>query len=218
MSKITVENFTKTIKHNTVLDNINVTFESGRIYGLVGINGSGKTMLLRAISGLITGTSGFVTVDGVRVGNGKHPRNVGLLIENADLWPYLSAYECLDILNTMSEKKITKDEIKAIISEFDLDPESKKPFKAFSLGMKQKLRLAQVFMSDPDLIILDEPTNALDEGSIERLRERILNERAKGKTVLLASHSSEDVRLLCDEIIYMNEGKITGREIIEKNE
>lgn len=212
MSYIEIDKITKVLKKNIILDNISLDLEKGKIYGFVGINGSGKTMLLRAISGLITVNEGTIIVDGMKVGNGKHPKSVGLLIENADLWHDLTAYECLDILNTMSEKKIKKDEIKQIIREFDLDPDSKKTFKAFSLGMKQKLRLAQVFMSDPELIILDEPTNALDEKSVSKLRERILTEKGKGKTILLASHSSEDIHMLCDEIIYIEEGKVTKIE------
>lgn len=216
MSYIEIKSLTKKLKNNIVLDQINLNLEKNKIYGFVGINGSGKTMLLRAISGLITATSGTVTVDGGKIGNGKHPKSVGLLIENADLWQDLTAYECLDILNTMSQKPVSKEEIKNVIREFGLDPESKKPFKAFSLGMKQKLRLAQVFMSDPDLIILDEPTNALDEKTIEYLREKIISEKEKGKTILLASHSSEDIKLLCDEIIFIAEGKIVKTEKGEK--
>lgn len=216
MSYIEIKNLTKQLKQNVVLDDVTLSLEKNKIYGFVGINGSGKTMLLRAISGLITATSGTVTVDGEKIGNGKHPESVGLLIENADLWQDLTAYECLDILNTMSRKTVSKEEIKNIIREFGLDPESKKPFKAFSLGMKQKLRLAQVFMSDPDLIILDEPTNALDEKTIEYLREKIVSEKEKGKTILLASHSSEDIKLLCDEIVFIREGKI--ERIAKSNE
>lgn len=212
MSYIKIENLTKEINENLILDDISLSLDKGKIYGFVGINGSGKTMLFRAVAGLLNPTSGQVTVDNIKVGNGIHPRSIGLLIENANLWGELSAFENLKILNAMSEKQISDDEIKKLIEDFGLDPKSKKHFKAFSLGMKQKLRLAQVFMGDPELIILDEPANALDEKSVENLRKRILSEKSKGHTVLLASHSKVDIDILCDEIIYMDLGKITKRE------
>lgn len=212
MSYINIEHFNKTIKKNTILDDINLSLSKGMIYGFVGINGSGKTMLFRAISGLISATSGSITIDGIKIGNGVHPKNVGLIIENADLWGNLSSFENLNILNTMSDNTISKKEIKELISEFGLDPESKKSYNAFSLGMKQKLRLAQAFMGNPELLILDEPTNALDEKSIEKLRILIAQQKESGTTILLASHSSEDIHMLCDKIIYMENGKITKIE------
>lgn len=212
MSYINIEHFNKTIKKNTILDDINLSLSKGMIYGFVGINGSGKTMLFRAISGLISATSGSITIDGIKIGNGVHPKNVGLIIENADLWGNLSSFENLNILNTMSDNTISKKEIKELISEFGLDPESKKSYNAFSLGMKQKLRLAQAFMGNPELLILDEPTNALDEKSIEKLRILIAQQKENGTTILLASHSSEDIHMLCDKIIYMENGKITKIE------
>lgn len=218
MSYIKIENCTKKIKDNIILDNINLSIDKNKIYGFVGINGSGKTMLFRAIAGLISSTSGKITVNDVIVGNGKHPKSLGLLIENANLWDELSAYENLKILNTISEKQISDKEIKALLFTFDLDADSKKSFKAFSLGMKQKLRLAQAFMSSPELIILDEPTNALDEESVNNLRQQIFNAKDKGSTILLASHSSTDISILCDEIIYMDCGKIIRQEKVMNNE
>lgn len=218
MSYIIIENLTKEIKGNIILDNIDLDLDKNKIYGFVGINGSGKTMLFRAVAGLLNPTSGQVTVDTIKVGNGKHPNSIGLLIENANLWGDLSAYENLKILNSMSKKQISNNEIKMLIADFGLDPKSKKSFNAFSLGMKQKLRLAQAFMGDPELIILDEPANALDEKSVENLRKRILSEKEKGHTVLLASHSKTDIDILCDEIIYMDSGKVTKREKVTHNE
>lgn len=218
MSYIEIENFTKKIKNNIVLDKINLSLEKGKIYGFVGINGSGKTMLFRAIAGLLNSSEGHITVDNIKVGNGKHPLSIGLLIENANLWGDLSAFDNLKILNSMSKSQISNDEIKVLISDFGLNPDSKKTFNAFSLGMKQKLRIAQAFMGDPELLVLDEPTNALDEKSIENLRKRILAHKNKGNTVLLASHSKTDIDILCDEIIYMDLGKITRREKVTSNE
>ena len=212
MSYIEINNYTKKIKENIILDGINLNLDKGKIYGFVGINGSGKTMLFRAIAGLINPTSGELTVDGNKIGNGKHPQSIGLLIENANLWMNLSALENLKILNDMSKKQISVDEIKCLISKFGLDPISKKTFKTFSLGMKQKLRLAQAFMAEPELIILDEPTNALDEESVLNLRKTILEHKKSGTTFLLASHSKIEIEALCDEIIYMNSGKIVNQE------
>lgn len=218
MSYISVKHFTKKIKDSIVLDNINLSIERNKIYGFVGINGSGKTMLLRAIAGLINGSGGSITVNDVAVGNGKHPENIGLLIENANLWEELSAYENLKALNSMSKNRISNDEIKKLISEFGLDANSKKCFKAFSLGMKQKLRIAQAFMGSPELIILDEPTNALDEKSIENLRQHILDEKEKGTTILLASHSKFDIEILCDEIIFLDSGRVINQEQVVHND
>ena len=208
MSYIKIENYTKKIKKNIVLNCISLNLEKNKIYGFVGINGSGKTMLFRAISGLIKPTSGTVVVDNIEIKNGHHPENLGLLIENADFWNELSAFENLNVLNHMSKSKLSKEEIFLLIDEFGLDSKSEKPYSAFSLGMKQKLRLIQAFMNNPDLIILDEPTNALDEKSILNLRKRILKEKSNGKTILIASHSKEEIQELCVEIIFIESGKI----------
>lgn len=209
MSYIVIENVTKTIKNNLILDNINLLLEKNKIYGFVGINGSGKTMLFRAIAGLIGYDNGSVKVDGTEIKNGVHPKKTGLLIENADLWMELTAMENMKILNRLSTNTISDEKIEEILTYFGLDPKSKKPYKAFSLGMKQKLRISQAFMGEPELIILDEPTNALDENSIIKLREYIIDKKKKGATILLASHSRTEIELLCDEIIFMDEGKIT---------
>lgn len=216
MSYITIENMSKKIKGNLILDNINLSIEKNKIYGFVGINGSGKTMLMRVISGLISCDTGSVSVDGVKITKGTHPKRTGLLIENADLWPDLTAMENMKILNQLSVNKVSNKEIEKILSYFDLDPKSKKPYKAFSLGMKQKLRISQAFMGEPELIILDEPTNALDESSVQKLREYILDKKRNGATILLSSHSSIEIELLCDEVIYMADGKITEQKKVVK--
>lgn len=216
MSYITIENMSKKIKDNLVLNDINLSLDKNKIYGFVGINGSGKTMLMRVIAGLISCDAGSVTVDGVKIEKGLHPKRTGLLIENADLWSDLSAMENMKILNRLSVNKASDKEIEEILSYFGLDPKSKKPYKAFSLGMKQKLRISQAFMGEPELLILDEPTNALDENSVVKLRKYILDKKQKGATVLLSSHSSVEIELLCDEVIYMFEGKITEQKKVVK--
>lgn len=216
MSYIVIENLTKTIKNNIILNDIDLSLDKNKIYGFVGINGSGKTMLLRTIVGLVGYDSGKVEVDGTEIKNGVHPPNTGLLIENADLWTDLTAMENMKILNQLSTGKVSDEKIEEILTYFGLDPKSKKPYKAFSLGMKQKLRISQAFMGEPELIILDEPTNALDESSIIKLREYILEKKKKGATILLASHSRTEIEILCDEIIFMDEGKIAKLEKVVK--
>lgn len=208
MSFIEIRDFTKKIKGNVILGNINLILEEGKVYGFVGINGSGKTMLFKGIAGLINPTNGEILVNSIKVGNGVSPHNTSILIENSDLWENLSAFDNLRFLNYLSKDKIRDSEIIKTISDFGLNPEDKKPYKKFSLGMKQKLRIAQAFMGNPKLIILDEPTNALDEKSILKLRTSIIDAKKRGSTILIASHSKIDIDILCDEIIFMDSGKI----------
>ncbi|MBQ4349049.1 MAG: ABC transporter ATP-binding protein [Clostridia bacterium] len=218
MSYIKIKNAVKKINGNLILDNINLELEKNKVYGFVGVNGSGKTMLFRAIAGLIKLNAGEIIVDGVKIEKGKHPEKTGLLIENADLWSELTAKENLEILNSMSESKVKAETIEKLLTYFDLDYKSKKVYKHFSLGMKQKLRLAQVFMGEPELLIIDEPTNALDENSVEKFKNLIVERKNNGATILIASHSKYDINSLCDEVIYISEGKIVKTEKgVEKN-
>ena len=178
MSEIIIENLSKTIKNNKILDNVNLTFESGHVYGLVGRNGSGKTMLLRAICGLIFPDSGKVIIDGKQLHKDiSFPESCGIIIENTDLLPNFSAF---DNLKMLSEIKNTANDnmIKSAIKSVGLDPDSKKKVKTFSLGMKQRLSIAQALFEDPDILLLDEPTNALDEDGVNDVR-RILLEQKK---------------------------------------
>lgn len=178
-----------------------------KTYGLVGTNGCGKTMLLKAICGFVSPTVGSVTVNGTVLGNSVYAQNVGVIIENVRLWANLTAFENLKILS-LASGKANDDDIKKYISLFGLDPESKEKYKNFSLGMKQKLCLAQAFAEDPDLFILDEPTNALDAKTTNVFYDCVKSEKEKGKTVLLASHIEEAINSLCDYIVRMEDGKI----------
>lgn len=209
MSYIEIKNYSKTIRGICVLDNINLSLEKGNIYGLVGKNGSGKTMLLKAICGLITSTDGEVSVDGKKVGNGTYPESVGLVIGNIFLFEYMSAFKNLKMLNEISENKISDDEIRIWLENFDLNPHDKRAIKKYSLGMCQKVSLIQAFMNKPDLIILDEPTNALDEASIEYLKKIITEVNKNSKTTfIIASHDGQIIDDISDEIITMSGGKI----------
>lgn len=209
MAYIEAKNYTKSINGNTVLDTIDLRLEKGKIYGLVGRNGCGKTMLIRAISGLITPDSGEMIVDGIIVGNGIYPKSLGVVIENITLFEYMSAFKNLKMLNDISRNKIDESEIKAWLERLGLKAEDKRNIKKYSLGMKQKVSLIQAFMNKPDLIILDEPTNALDEESVKILSEIITQtNKDEGTTFIIASHDRANLDGLCDEIIEMRDGKI----------
>lgn len=207
MSEIIIENLSKTIKNNKILDNVNLTFESGHVYGLVGRNGSGKTMLLRAICGLIFPDSGKVIIDGKQLHKDiSFPESGGIIIENTDLLPNFSAF---DNLKMLSEIKNTANDnmIKSAIKSVGLDPDSKKKVKTFSLGMKQRLSIAQALFEDPDILLLDEPTNALDEDGVNDVRRILLEQKKKNKLIIIASHNKEDISLLSDTVISVSNGR-----------
>lgn len=207
MSEIIIENLSKTIKNNKILDNVNLTFESGHVYGLVGRNGSGKTMLLRAICGLIFPDSGKVIIDGKQLHKDiSFPESCGIIIENTDLLPNFSAF---DNLKMLSEIKNTANDnmIKSAIKSVGLDPDSKKKVKTFSLGMKQRLSIAQALFEDPDILLLDEPTNALDEDGVNDVRRILLEQKKKKKLIIIASHNKEDISLLSDTVISVSNGR-----------
>ena len=207
MSEIIIENLSKTIKNNKILDNVNLTFESGHVYGLVGRNGSGKTMLLRAICGLIFPDSGKVIIDGKQLHKDiSFPESCGIIIENTDLLPNFSAF---DNLKMLSEIKNTANDnmIKSAIKSVGLDPDSKKKVKTFSLGMKQRLSIAQALFEDPDILLLDEPTNDLDEDGVNDVRRILLEQKKKNKLIIIASHNKEDISLLPDTVISVSNGR-----------
>lgn len=209
MGYIAINNYTKKIKKRTVLDNINLTFDKGKIYGLVGKNGCGKTMLLRGICGFITASQGEIIINNIKVGNGKFAPSFGTVIENTELYNNLTAFENLSLLSSFSKNRVDKEAINYWIKRFGLEPTSKKKYGEFSLGMRQRLSLAQAFMERPELIVLDEPTNALDEKGIKEFHEIALEAKNDGATIIIASHSKEDIDILCDKIFCMENGKIT---------
>mgnify|MGYP004509571955 FL=1 len=205
---IKIENLSKKIKGTAVLDNINMEFFKGNVYGIRGINGSGKTMLFRAICGLINPTEGQITIDKKILHKVvSFPESIGVLIENPGFLPsYTGRYNLkllADIKNIINYEKI--DETLNLVG---LDCNDKRKYKQYSLGMKQKLGIAQALMEDPDLILLDEPTNALDEKSVENILSIIEKEKAKGKLILIASHDKLILEQICDEIINIENGRI----------
>ncbi|MBR1385155.1 MAG: ATP-binding cassette domain-containing protein [Ruminococcus sp.] len=209
MNRIELQNISKTIKGNEVLKNISLQFESGSIYGFVGRNGSGKTMLFRMIAGLIRPTAGTVKYNGKALGAELDiiPR-LGLVIENVGLYPEFTGLENLRLLAGINSL-IGEEEIRAAIARMGLDPDDRRRVRKYSLGMKQRIVLAQAIMEHPDVLILDEPTNALDEEGVSMIRAVIREEKERGALVLIASHNKEDISSLCDKIYLMRSGVCT---------
>lgn len=209
MHNVVLTNVSKTIGHDDVLKNISATFESGNIYGIFGRNGSGKTMLFRAICGLIKITTGEIYFNDFKLHRDvSYAPNVGVIIETPSFWKQFSGFENLKMLAAI-QGKITDVEIAESLRRVGLDPNDKRPVKKYSLGMKQRLAIAQGIMEKPDLIVFDETTNALDEEAINLLRQILIEEKARGAIVLIASHNKDDIRLLSDVFMKMESGRLS---------
>ncbi len=206
--EIEVRNLTKIISGNLILDNINIKMTRGKIYGLKGKNGSGKTMLMRAICGLILPTEGEVIIDGQVLGKDiSFPNSLGALIESPGFISNYSGFKSLKILSEI-QGKIDDNKINEVLTMVGLDPKEKKKFKKYSLGMKQKLGIAAAIMEEPEIIILDEPTNALDESSVISLRKTLQKYRDAGALIIISCHDSEELEFLSDEIFFMENGRL----------
>lgn len=209
MERIILENISKVIKNAEVLNDINLSFEKGKIYGLKGYNGSGKTMLLRMIAGLIQPTEGTVLVDDEILHKDiDFPKNMGVLIENPNFWNNYTAKEVLYSLAVIN-KKIGIKEIDKALKRVDLDPDDKRTIRKYSLGMKKRLGIAQAIMEEPQILLLDEPSNALDKKGVEMVRTIIQEEKERGALIILASHQQEDLEI-CDVVIEIEDGRIVG--------
>ena len=203
-----VKSISKSIKGEKVLDDISYTFESGKIYGIYGKNGSGKTMLLRAIAGFINTDKRYIKYNHKALHKDMDVLpDLGAVIENISFWSMYSGFENLKMLSNI-KGIVSDEEIYEIMIYFGLDPKSKKKVNKYSLGMRQKLALCQALMEHPKILLLDEPTNALDQHSIDLFRERILEEKKNDTITILTSHNKEDIEILADEKICMEFGKI----------
>lgn len=213
--KLEIKDYTKVIRGNTVLDHINLTFSGGKIYGLKGINGSGKTMLMRAVCGLILPTHGSVIIDGKTLGKElSFPESAGVLIENPSFLPNLTGIRNLKILADL-QGGVTEEQIRGVLTTVGLDPDDKRKFRKYSLGMKQKLGIAAAILGDPELVILDEPLNALDTDGVEMVHTVLAQAKAHGALIILACHDAEELNALSDEIITIESGKITNISAVE---
>jgi ABC-2 type transport system ATP-binding protein len=203
---IEVKNVGLKIKKDVILKEINVNFEKGKIHGIVGRNGCGKTMLMKCICGFVRYTKGEIFVEGQKIGKDiDFPRNIGIIIETPGFIPYYSGYKNLKLLAGL-KNKIGKKEIEETLELVGLDPKLKKSVRKYSLGMRQRLGMAQAIMENPDIFILDEPMNGLDNEGVEEMRVILKGLKEEGKTILLVSHNSEDISILSDEIYYMDKG------------
>lgn len=206
--KIEIKNVSKSFKNITVLHDINLTLESGKIYGLVGRNGSGKSVFLKMLCAFYDVSSGEILYDGRNILKEKaFPPNTRALIEKPNFIPDLTGYENLELLASI-QKKIGKKEILETLDAVNLPDDKKKKYKNYSLGMKQKLGIAQVLMEDPDVIILDEPFNGIEEKTAIKLRKLLKEEANKGKLIILASHIKDDIIGLADIIYEFDDGQI----------
>ena len=209
MAIISVQNVHKSFGEEEVLKGITRDFETGKIHGIVGNNGSGKTVLMKCICGFLFPDSGRILVRGKQVGNDMdYPENLGVIIETPGFLPNLTGLKNLKLLANLN-RKIREPQIREVILRVGLDPNLKKPVSKYSLGMRQRLGIAQAIMEDPDLLILDEPLNGLDKNGARHMRELIKELRAEGKTILLASHNQIDIDELCDTVCEMDDGIMT---------
>ncbi len=210
-NKIVIQGLNKTIKGSPVLVDINLEFTGGKVYGLKGKNGSGKTMLMRAISGLIVANSGTITINGEVLGKQiSFPRSIGVLIENPAFISNYTGFKNLQVLASI-QKRIGDDRIREVLEEVGLDPDDKRTYRKYSLGMKQRLGIAAAVMEYPDIIILDEPINALDESGAMQVREILKKAKERGAIIILACHDKEELEFLSDVIYEISDGKIIDK-------
>ncbi len=205
---IRVENVSLTLNRRGILKEVSLWAGRGEAVGLVGGNGSGKTMLMKCICGFQTAFTGEIEVFGEKIGKeAEFPKSTGFILETPGFMPYMSGYENLKVLADI-RKKIGKKEIFSYMELVGLDPEDKKKVRKYSLGMKQRLGIAQALMEDPEILILDEPFNGLDKGMAEKMRDVLNAEKGKGKTILLASHNEKDIAYICDHTYELDAGRV----------
>lgn len=210
--ELVIKNMSKKIRGKSILNDVNLTLESGNVYAFVGENGAGKTMLFRAASGLMKLSKGNVYLDGKKLHQDfEILPGLGIMLENVGLYPELSGYENLKLLAKI-RGKVEKDEIIEWIKKVGLDPFDKKAFRKYSLGMKQRLVFAQALMEKPDILMLDEPTNALDADGIDTIRKLILGEKERGTLIMIASHNREDIKIMANVVYSVKNGCVALEE------
>lgn len=214
---IKFENISKSFKHEQVLKEVNFELEKGKIYGFVGRNGSGKTVIFKLLTGLLRPTEGNIYIDETNMTKARSfPESLGVLIETPGFIPHYSGLKNLKILNSLSKEKASIDDVKESMRLVGLDPDNNKAVRSYSLGMKQKLGIAQAIMNKPQLLILDEPMNGLDEQSVGRMREFFIKLREeKNVTILLASHNKEDIQILCDKMFRIDNGNLSSADEVQ---
>ena len=212
MNYVEVTNVSKKYKDRMLVDNVSFEVKKGEILGIVGLNGSGKTVLLKCICGLMEYSSGTIKVNDKIIGKQcEYPKSMGVIIETPGFLPYHSGIKNLEYLASL-RKKISKQDIKDVLVKVGLGGEEKKLVAKYSLGMKQRLGIAQAIMEDPEFLILDEPMNGLDKEGIEDVRKLLLEMKAEGKTMIITSHNEEDIKVLCDKVIEMDKGKMVDKD------
>ena len=212
MNYVEVTNVSKKYKDRMLVDNVSFEVKKGEILGIVGLNGSGKTVLLKCICGLMEYSSGTIKVNDKIIGKQcEYPKSMGVIIETPGFLPYHSGIKNLEYLASL-RKKISKQDIKDVLVKVGLAGEEKKLVAKYSLGMKQRLGIAQAIMENPEFLILDEPMNGLDKEGIEDVRKLLLEMKAEGKTMIITSHNEEDIKVLCDKVIEMDKGKMVDKD------
>ena len=214
---IQIKDLNLNIKGHQILSDVNMTMYEGKIYGLVGHNGSGKTILMKCICGFVKPTSGEVTVNGEVIGRDvDYIKDTGIILENPGFIPYYSGLRNLKMLSEISGKA-DMSKIKETMKICGLDPDLRLPVKKYSLGMRQRLGIAQAIMEDQSILILDEPMNGLDREGIAAVRTLLLEMKAKGKLILLASHNREDIDILCNEVFAIEKGMLEQNDFTWEN-
>lgn len=206
--EIEIKNYTKELNNNVILKNVNLKLTGGKIYGLVGKNGSGKSILLKSICGLANIKDGQIKINNQVLGKDiEFSPDIGALLDGAGFIPYVSGFKNLKLLASINNR-ITDNDIRESMKSLDLNPDDNKPYRKYSLGMKQKLALAQALMEKPQILILDEPFNAIDSESVIEIRNMLLEYKRKGALILITSHVEEDIKLMCDEVFKIKAGEV----------
>ncbi len=208
---IKIKNLSKTYKNEQVIKPLELELKENKIYGIVGRNGSGKTVLMKMICGLTIPTTGTIEIDGDIIGEDiDFPRSIGIIIETPGFISYQSAFSNLKRLAVI-QNKIDDNDICTAIEKVGLDPKSKKRVGKYSLGMRQRLGIAQAIMENPKILMLDEPMNGLDNEGVEDIRNLLLSMKNEERIIIITSHNKEDIEVLCDEVFEMNKGEIISK-------